>query len=87
MRIRLILKNAYEWETFTGMHTNRSGDFRAHENFSIPESGIISFEQLEATSQDGDTKESHYQYFEKRQYKLILSSKYPKITWATFEEV
>jgi hypothetical protein len=87
MRVKLILKKDYQWETFTGLNTNRLGDFRANENFSIPESRLVFFEDFKATSQDGDTKESHYQYFEKRQYKLTLSSKYPKITWATFEEV
>jgi hypothetical protein len=86
MRIRLILKAPFTWETCTGVHHSKTGDFRA-ENFKIPETGRVSFEDFAATSQDGDTKESFYKYFVGRQYKLTLCGTGPKIGWATFEEV
>lgn len=87
MRIRLILKEPFTWESFTGFHGSKTGDFRAHENFKIPETGRVRFEDFAATSQDGDTKESFYKYFAGREYKLTLCGTGPKIGWATFEEV
>lgn len=87
MRIRLILKEPFTWESFTGFHGSKIGDFRAHKGFVIPETGRVWFEDFKATSQDEDTKESFYKFFAGRQYKLTLCGTGPKIGWATFEEV
>ena len=87
MRIRLVLKEPFYWETFIGVCRSQTGDIRAHEGFNIPETGRVCFEDFKATSQDGDTKESFYKHFAGRQYKLTLCGTGPKIGWATFEEV
>jgi len=68
MRVRISLKQAYEWPSGNPQRVNKSNSNFINTSVSVPIGRRVTFEELNAYSNAGDLAEEHYKHYQGRTF-------------------